>query len=212
MWSWVRSASGTYIWLLILLCTTIFLRYLPENMQEHFLGRRSTNLHHLAEDPLRVLISSAFWLEGGGWLGYLVLFTIFHANAERWLGTWRWLSVVVIAHVGATYISEGVLYLGIAHGYVAESAVNTLDVGVSYGLAGVVGVLVYRISKPWRYVYLGGAVVFYAVPLIFATTFTAVGHMSALLLGVACYPLTRARPGVWNPPDILPLRRIERVS
>ena len=207
VWTWVRSAPGTYIWLLALLFTTLFLRRLPEHVQEHFLGRRSTNLHHLAEDPIRVLFSSAFWLEGGGWLGYLVLFTIFHATAERWLGTWRWLCVVVIAHVGATYLSEGVLYEGIRHGYVDSSAANTLDVGVSYGLAGIVGVLVYLIAKPWRYVYLAGALIFYAVPLIFATNFTAVGHMSALLLGLACYPITRARPAVWNPTDVLPSRR-----
>ena len=67
----------------------------------------------------------------------------FMRRLSGWLGTWRWLCVVVIAHVGATYISEGVLYEGIRHGYVAESAVNTLDVGVSYGLAGVMGILVY---------------------------------------------------------------------
>lgn len=108
-------------------------------------------------------------------MGYLVLFTIFHATAERWLGTWRWLCVVVVAHVGATYISEGVLYEGIRHGYVAESAVNTLDVGVSYGLAGIMGILVYRIVDPWRYVYLAGLLLFYGVPLIFATNFTAIG-------------------------------------
>lgn len=42
---------------------------------------------------------------------------------------------------------------------------------------------------PWRYVYLAGLLVFYGVPLIFATNFTAIGHMSALLLGLACYPI-----------------------
>ncbi len=30
-----------------------------DNVEERFLGKRSTNLHHLAEDPLRVLFSSA---------------------------------------------------------------------------------------------------------------------------------------------------------
>lgn len=54
-WRWVRSAPGTYVWLLALLFTTLFLRHLPDNVEERFLGKRSTNLHHLAEDPLRVL-------------------------------------------------------------------------------------------------------------------------------------------------------------
>jgi hypothetical protein len=62
VWQWVRSAPGTYIWLLALLFTTLFLRHLPDNVQEHFLGRRTTNLHHLSEDQNRVMFSSAFRL------------------------------------------------------------------------------------------------------------------------------------------------------
>ncbi|WP_424809603.1 rhomboid-like protein [Rhodococcus sp. 27YEA15] len=196
---WVRSAPLTYLWLLVLLANTVFLNHLPEQVQERFLGKRSTNLHHLSEDPFRVLISSAFWLEGGGWPLYFVLFTIFHATAERWLGTIRWLGVVVLAHVGATYVSEGVLYEGIRHGYVNQAAVNTLDVGVSYALAGVMGVLAYRIVTPWRYVYLAALALVYGVPLIVSTDFTAVGHVSAVLIGLCCHRLTRSRAAPWDP-------------
>lgn len=208
----MRSAPGTYIWLLILLGTTLFLARLPDRVQERFLGRRSTNLHHLAEDPLHVLMSSAFWLEGGGWVGYLVLFSIFHATAERWLGTWRWLVVVVVAHVGATYISEGVLYEGIQHGYVAQKAVNTLDVGVSYGLAGIMAILVYRIPGRWRYFYLAGLALVYGIPLFVVTDFTAVGHVAALLLGLACYPVTRTLVGRWSPVHLWKARRTAHVG
>ncbi|MBF6273320.1 hypothetical protein A5780_12690 [Nocardia sp. 852002-20019_SCH5090214] len=196
---YIRHAPGTYIWLAILLVSTLVVRHLSPDQAEILLGNRSTNLHHLREDPVHVLISSAFWLAGGGWFGYAVSYTLFHAQAERWLGTLRWLAVVVIAHVGATYISEGVLYWAIHHGYAPESAVNTLDYGVSYALAGVIAVLVYRIAKPWRYVYLLGVVVFYAIPVFANRTFTDIGHFSAMVLGLACYPLTLGRPGVWDP-------------
>lgn len=124
---------------------------------------------------------------------YAVLYTVFHANAERWLGTLRWLTVVIAAHVLATLVSEGVLAWAIRHGYVPESAANTLDIGVSYALAGVVAVLTYRVPQPWRYVYLFAVVVFYGVPLITGRTFTDLGHFASVLIGLACYPLARSR-------------------
>ncbi|TQF75192.1 hypothetical protein FK531_00210 [Rhodococcus spelaei] len=199
MWVYIRRAPGTFIWLAILLVTTIVVARLSPGAERHVLGSRSTNLHHLEEDPLRVLVTSAFWLSGGGWITYFIIFNIFHVPAERWLGTLRWVLVCVIAHVGATYLSEGVLYWAINDGRAPEKAAFTLDVGVSYALAGVVGVLTYRIIKPWRYVYLAGVLVFFATPLFSGATFTDVGHLSAVVIGLACYPLTRARHGVWDP-------------
>ncbi|GAA4473949.1 membrane protein [Rhodococcus olei] len=199
VWAYIRRAPGTFIWLAILLVTTVVARILPDHVLNEVLGNRSTNLHHLEEDPVRVLVTSAFWLAGGPWVSYLVLYNIFHVPAERWLGTLRWLVVCVIAHVGATYLSEGVLYWAIQHDDAPASAVNTLDVGVSYALAGVVGVLVYRIATPWRYLYAFGVVVFFLVPVLANQTFTDVGHLTAALLGFACYPLTLGRPGVWDP-------------
>ncbi|QCB51125.1 hypothetical protein E5720_00320 [Rhodococcus sp. PAMC28707] len=204
---YVRRAPGTFVWLAILLATSVTMRYLSPDTLDVLLGNRSTNLHHLAQDPVRVLVSSAFWLEGGGWLTYFVLYNVFHVPAERWLGTLRWLSVVVVAHVGATYVSEGVLYWAIRHGYTPGSAVDTLDVGVSYGLAGVIAVLTYRIALPWRYLYIAGVLVFYAVPLSVDLNFTAVGHFTAVVLGLCCYPLTRSRGGVWSP-----IEAVRRVS
>ncbi len=199
VWTYLRRAPGTFVWLLILLFTTHVAHRLSPGVLDHVLGNRSTNLHHLAEDPVRVLISSAFWLAGGGWIVYFLLYNIFHVPAERWLGTLRWLGVVVVAHFGATYISEGVLYLAIQHGRAPADSVNTLDVGVSYALAGIVAVLTYRIARPWRYAYIAGVLGFYSVPLLGDVTFTDIGHFSAVLLGLACYPLVRGRSETWNP-------------
>ncbi|MEO7077634.1 MAG: rhomboid-like protein, partial [Rhodococcus sp. (in: high G+C Gram-positive bacteria)] len=61
----------------------------------------------------------------------------------------------------------------------------------------------YRIASPWRYVYFAGVLVFYAVPLFVDVNFTAVGHFTAVLLGLCCYPLTRSRDGVWSPVDAI---------
>ncbi|MEU9563505.1 rhomboid-like protein [Streptomyces sp. NPDC048161] len=190
---WIRSAPGTYIWLAALFVTTVIVHQMSPDFEEDFLRQRSTNIHELSQDPVRVLIASAFWIDGGLWFPYAVLYTVFHAPAERWLGTLRWFAVVVLAHVLATLAGESVLAWAIRHGHMAPSAANTLDVGVSYALAGVAAVLTYRVPAPWQYVYLFAVLVFYGVPLVTGRTFTDVGHFTAVLIGLACYPLARPR-------------------
>jgi hypothetical protein len=198
-WAYVRKSPGTFIWLAILFLTTMVIRNVSPGVADQVLEKHSTNLHYLAVSPVRVLITSALWIDGGGWFFYFILYNIFHVPAERWLGTWRWLSVLLIAHVGATYISEGVLYWAIRHGHAKASAQFTLDYGVSYALAGIIAVLAYRIARPWRYLYAAGVVVFYGIGIAESRDFTSIGHFSAVLIGLACYPITRARPGVWDP-------------
>ncbi|MFJ6570113.1 rhomboid-like protein [Streptomyces sp. NPDC091292] len=212
--AYIRSAPGTYIWLAVLFVTTVALHQMSPDFEQDFLRQRSTNLHELSSNPVRVLFSSALWIDGGRWLPYAVLYTVFHAQAERWLGTLRWLTVALAAHILATLISEGALLWAIRHGIAPESAVNTLDVGVSYALAGIVGVLTYRIAPPWRYVYLLGVLIVYGTPLITGRTFTDLGHFTSVLIGLACYPLTRGRGPVWNPLVTLARarRRMHRVT
>ncbi|MER5360080.1 rhomboid-like protein [Streptomyces sp. NPDC002785] len=198
--SWVRSAPGTYIWLTALFVTTVIVHQMSPDFEEDFLRQRSTNIHELSQDPVRVLVTSALWIDGGRWVPYAVLYTVFHAPAERWLGTLRWLAVAIAAHVLATFVSEGVLAWAIRHGHVPPAGANTLDVGVSYALAGVIAVLTYRIPAPWRYVYLFAVLVFYGIPLITGRTFTDLGHFTAVLIGLACYPLAWSRHRTKTPP------------
>ncbi|MFG3227706.1 rhomboid-like protein [Kitasatospora sp. NPDC048194] len=197
--AYVRRAPGTYVWLAILLVTTEVIRHVDTATADRILERRSTNLHHLQVSPVRVLATSALWIAGGGWLGYFALYNVFHVPAERWLGTLRWISVAMVAHVGATYLSEGVLGWAIHRGLAPPKAVYTLDYGVSYALVGVIGVLTYRIARPWRYAYLAGVLAVYGVALHQNRDYTSIGHLSAVLIGLACYPVTRDRPGVFDP-------------
>ncbi|WP_405940439.1 hypothetical protein OG338_16180 [Streptomyces sp. NBC_00726] len=189
--SWIRSAPGTYLWLTALFVTTVIVHQMSPAFEEEFLRQRSTNIHELSRNPVRVLITSAFWIDGGQWLPYAVLYTVFHAPAERRLGTPRWLTVAATAHILATLVSEGILAWAISHGHAPATAANTLDVGVSYALAGVVAVLTYYVPRPWRPVYLFAVLVIYTVPLITDPTFTDIGHLTAALIGLGCYPLTR---------------------
>ncbi|MEU2333411.1 rhomboid-like protein [Streptomyces sp. NPDC013172] len=202
-WAYVRSAPGTYIWLAILFVTTVALHYMSPAFEQQFLRQRSTNLRELSDNPVRVLIASAMWIDGGDWVPYALLYTVFHAPAERWLGTVRWVLVCVLAHVLATLISEGALLKGIHDGIAPHSAVNALDFGVSYALAGVIGVLTYRIARPWRYAYAVIVLLVYGLPLTESPTFTDLGHFVAALIGLTCCPLVRGRGKAWNPKETL---------
>lgn len=193
VWTYVRSAPGTYVWLLVLFGTTAAMHSMSPEFELEFLRQRSTNIHELSNNPVRVLVASAMWIDGGLWLPYAVLYSVFHAPAERWLGTARWLVVCVAAHVGASLISEGALLWGIRHGMAPASAVDTLDIGVSYALAGVVAVLTYRIPVPWRYPYAVAVLLVYGVPLVTGRTFTDLGHFVSVLIGFGCRPLVSGR-------------------
>ncbi|MEW2117922.1 rhomboid-like protein [Streptomyces sp. NPDC005474] len=193
VWAYVRGAPGTYVWLLVLFFTTVAVHHMSAEFEQEFLRQRSTNINELSDHPVRVLISSAMWIDGW-WTPYLVLYSVFHAQVERWLGTVRWLVVWVSAHVLATLVSQGAVWRAIRDGSAPASAADTMDFGVSYGLAGVVAVLTYRIPRPWRYGYAVGVVAVYGVPLVVSRTFTDLGHFTAALVGFACWPLTR-RPG-----------------
>src|SRR5271165_6565031 len=148
-WRFVRRAPLTYLWLTVLLITTIIQRTASRRYLHFLLVHDSTNIRHLATDPLDALFSSLLWIDGRYWTPYLLLFTLFLAPAEHWLGQMRWLTVGLTAHVGATYISEGWLYLAIQSHHAPERLVHATDIGVSYFLVGVIAVLAYRIARPW---------------------------------------------------------------
>lgn len=193
MWRFVSSAPLTYLWLTVLLITTIIARHLTPRQLHTVLVHGSTNLYHLARDPLEVLFSSLLWIDGRYWLPYLVVFTVFLAPAERWLGQLRWLTVGLTAHIGATYISEGMLYLEIQHHLEPEKLIYARDIGVSYFMVGVMAVLTYHIVRPWRWGYLAILTLIFAVPVISNPNFTAIGHFASILIGLCFYPLARGR-------------------
>jgi hypothetical protein len=216
--SWVRSSPGAHIWLLILAANSGVLAVVSPAARSFLLHHNSTNLMELSTHPVRVLIVSALWIESpSGFAIYFAFYELVHAPAERWLGTERWLAVVATAHIGATLISQKAVLMGIDDDRLPRSLAYTVDIGVSYGLAGTVGVLTYYLpSRPWllRRLYAAMALGFFGYPLLSSErTFTDLGHFSAVLIGFACYALTpqarradadaqgpgRFRPRRWRP-------------
>lgn len=102
VWHFVSNAPLTYAWLVVLVITTIIQNNLTGSQLHFVLLHRSTNIAELGRDPLEVLFSSLLWIDGRNLEPYLLLFTLFLAPAEHWLGHLRWLTVGLTAHIGAT--------------------------------------------------------------------------------------------------------------
>ncbi|OKJ07497.1 rhomboid-like protein [Kitasatospora sp. CB01950] len=209
VWRWIGKSPGTYVWLLLLAVTSFVVARKDPAALHFFLQQRSTNIDQLNAHPLRVLLASLIWTEQANFLFYFVMFHVFHVPAERWLGTGRWLTVALTAHVLATYLSQGVVAWGVHHEVLPMRMARTVDVGVSYALAGVQGVLTWSLAGVWRWVYGCGLVAFYLVPLLTSRTFTDLGHFCAVLIGLAFRPITRGRP-VWDPSRTLRRLRMAR--
>jgi hypothetical protein len=85
--TWVRSAPGTYVYLFVLLITTWVLQTSSSRVANRLLLERSTNLHQLSRDPVRVLFASGFWVSSGPELvGWIVLFCVVVAPVTLGLG------------------------------------------------------------------------------------------------------------------------------
>lgn len=206
-WRFIISAPLTYIWLLALVVTTIIQNVLTGRELQSLLLHQSTNIAALATDPLGVLFGSLLWIDGRSLEPYLVLFTLFLAPAERWLGQLRWLTVGMVSHIIATYASEGLLYLAIESHDASATYVHARDIGVSYFLVGVMGVLAYRIARPWRWGYLAVLFLIFGFPVVtmdrIELSFTAVGHLVALLVGLAFLPMAGERARTpWSPASV----------
>ena len=141
----------------------------------------------------RVLVVSAFWLDGteiiAQWAMWAALFVVVLAPAERWLGTKRWIAVVAVAHIGTTLLIAGRLWLAIERGGQPAHLEHAVDVGVSYAFAGVLGVLTYRLPGRWRWPYAAALGLAFSGLLALDPDFTASGHLTALLIGFALYPV-----------------------
>jgi F0F1-type ATP synthase assembly protein I len=199
VWQFVSGAPLTYSWLSVLLITTMIQHHLKGKRLQGLLLHHSTNIHGLITDPLDVLFSSLLWIDGKNLEPYLLLFSLFLAPAEHWLGQLRWLTVGLTAHILATYVSEGIVYFAIEAHDASERLQHARDIGVSYFLVGVMAVLTYHIASPWRWGYLGVLFVIFGFPLITMNhhelRFTAIGHFASILVGLCFYPMAHEREG-----------------
>ncbi|MFZ0832046.1 MAG: rhomboid-like protein [Mycobacterium sp.] len=190
----ITSAPLSFAWLLVLFVTTRVQRTAGQRGSRQIQKRHSTNLTRLRDEPLRVLVTSLFWLDDRRWWPYVPAFVGVVAPAERRLGWRRWLFIGAAAHVIATYVGQGYLRQSIRKADAPRRLVNVRDVGVSYFVLGVAGAASGHIQRRWRFRCQAAGVLALAVNAALRPTFTEVGHLTAVVVGLAAIPAASKRP------------------
>lgn len=189
--AYARGAPGTFAYLAVVTGTAAWLAASRMDV-DAFLRGRSSNLAALDSSPPHGLLQSAFFVDGWPMLAGALALGAVLAPAERWLGTWRWLAVVLIGHVVTTLAVAGTIWAAIDTGEASPGLRRMVDVGVSYGFAAVAGVFAHRLPGRWRGAYAGAVTAALVVALLVDRSFTDLGHLLAFGVGLACLPLVPA--------------------
>jgi hypothetical protein len=184
----------------LILCTVTAatVRMDPE-MQSVLINRASTNLHNLSHGRVGTLLGSAFVVDAGPiyiWLPGLVCLL---AVAEWWWGTGRLVLTFGVGHIGATLLVAAGLVTAVKAGWLPHSVTRSPDVGMSYGAMAVLGALTAAIPQRWRPAWIGWWLAVAVVVAAGGPGFTDVGHIVALLLGMAVSTRLEA-PQTWTVP------------
>jgi hypothetical protein len=180
-----RRVPATVVYAALVLATTVAVRDLAPAWRERLLAASSTNVANLTRAPVRVLVASAFWLQGRPivvWMGMLV---VAMALTERWIGTRRTIAVLAGGHVGATVLTQAAVATAVAAGWMSRASLHMPDVGISYGLAALAGALALRFNGRVRVAHVALALGVILIFLIFDPGVGNVGHVVAFGLGLA---------------------------
>jgi hypothetical protein len=178
------------VYVAALLATTATMIGRNSNAVHWLVTSASTNVHNMTRNPAHVLVVSAFWVNSTPWIWPMaVLIVVVMAPAERLLGTGTALLVFAAGHIGATTLTVVAIAIGVGQGLLPRSMAFALDVGPSYGLAALAGVLVTRlprgrIRRAGAVALLGGLV----AALVLGGDFTDTGHLIAAVIGMALAP------------------------
>jgi hypothetical protein len=152
----------------------------------------STDVAHLVQNPVLVLIASALWIAGGITSPYAIGFLLVLTALERRIGGLRTAGVFLLGHVVATLATEVPVGLSVLAGHLPDSSLHRLDYGISFGVAASIGALAGLLS-PWlRWPVLTGfGAMLVGDLLTFADPMTDWGHLMSLAIGISTWPLVR---------------------
>ncbi len=181
---WKTPFTASYA--IVLLLADVLMTVLSSNDQTAVAQATSTNITHLALDPLLVLPASAIVDLGNGWI-WIPLTLLLLGGIERRLGSARAVIVTFGAHVIASLVSEGLLLVQIAWHFQPRSDVNILDVGPSYMiLAALSGCLVIGSWRLRAGAFVIGALIIPGLMVrLPELDMSAVGHLLAIVLGAS---------------------------
>jgi hypothetical protein len=185
-----RTTPFTFGYLVLLLGTTLLLKFADPALTERLLKLSSTDAHNLWRRPLTSLLTSAIWLSDEGWLAYVVIFAIAVAPLERRFGARRAATVFFTGHVLATLVTELPVMALISAHVLPSAAGHWLDIGVSYGFFTTAGALVFLLRGRVRLLALAALEAFIAViylsddPASLDSVVTLLGHAFAAHFGL----------------------------
>lgn len=174
----------TLVYAATLLAVSLLLSALGSHPHDVAVREMSTNLHNLAHGHVVTLVGSAFISDGGDILFWLPGLTCLLGLGEL---TWRSRGLIVtfaLGHIGATLVVAVWLAAALTAGWLPMSLAHATDVGMSYGAVCVLGALTASVPAQWRPVWIGWWLG-NALAAASSADFTAVGHVVALLLGIA---------------------------
>jgi len=189
-----RTTPFALVYVALLGTGSIVLSLLDTGHHDAVLAISSTDVEHLSKHPIFVLITSALWVDGivDCALAVLVL-GIVATVLERRLGT-RWVvAIFASGHVGATLLTEGSVALGVHYGVLPATAASRLDIGVSYGVAAMLGAAAGLLPRRVRAIGVVGGWVYLGWPIATGLDMTSWGHVVALGMGVSWWPWLRRR-------------------
>ncbi len=175
---------ATIVYATMLLGVSFLLTALGPRTHDVAVSEMSTNVHNLAHGHVVTLVGSAFLSDGGHVLFWLPGLVCLLALGEM---IWRSRGLVVafaLGHIGATLVVAAWLATALTAGWLPMSLARATDVGMSYGAVCVLGALTASIPSRWRPLWIGWWLG-NAIAAAFSADFTAVGHVVALLLGIA---------------------------
>ncbi|PRY15217.1 hypothetical protein CLV37_105143 [Kineococcus rhizosphaerae] len=181
------SARGTDLAVLYVLTVLVVFvgvhRGTPREQYEYVQGA-STNVDNLRHSPFRVLVASSVVIPHATGLVILLPLVVALVAVQRWLGRLATIVVFGVGHVGATLFVAVVIAAGLTHGRLDPGVAHAPDVGVSYGMACLFGLLAARVPRRPRFPYCVLPVAGLVAVLLIAPDFTAVGHLVAFVVGL----------------------------
>jgi hypothetical protein len=191
----VRVTAGYAVVLAVV--STILLTLAPAE-QDRVIRHASTNLHNLSHGRVGTLIGSAFVMDAGPvylWLPGLIC--LLGLGELLWRSK-RMVLAFAVGHVGATLLVAVGLTAAVELAWLPPTVTRATDVGMSYGAVAVLGALTAAMPRRWRPAWIGWWLAVGAAVVATDRDFTDVGHLVALVLGMAV--ATRfGRPQPWTP-------------
>jgi hypothetical protein len=211
-WAWNRlrelwrGRDVAVVYVILVVVISILVAVQPPALLRDIVQTSSTNLVNLRQRPLAVLFVSPFVVSPVSGLWIVAPMIVGYGELQRWLGRASALVIGVLGHVGATLFVATMEITQLAKGRVGFSIAVSPDVGVSYGLAAVAGILIVRVAETWRRRYIIASLIVIIGQFLILRNFTGLGHLTAWLIGLAvAVPVSRV---MRNQHEVETLRRI----